>query len=75
MASSEPELAQPMEIYSCSDEFLMLKAFIPKSITWVSASGTLRKTHVNDHGIHPMHSEQLGFLSFLFVCFPGKNSL
>lgn len=35
----------------------------------------MKDTHINDHGIRPMRSEQLGFPSFVFVCFPEKNSL
>lgn len=66
LASLEPVLAQPVEIHLCYDYFLMLKAFIPKKITWAPASRTLMKdSHKNDHGICPTHSEQLGFPSFV----------
>ena len=73
--SLESELAQPVEMCLCSDQFLVLKASIPKKITWAPASKTLMKDkHISGPWNWPHALWASGF-SILGVCFPERNSL
>ena len=45
LVSLEPELSKPVEIFLNYDQFLMLKAVIPK-IPWAPGNKTVMKNHI-----------------------------